>query len=124
MYSDQHFYHGICNALSALVLSGVGNVQEAKCELRQFCIRVHRYIYGDLCGSCEITKNLIEEMENGYPYMHIYFCRCGGIDSYFMDGIKIDLEIDLDFGGKWTTKKERVSCLLIWVQRLKNCSVA
>ena len=70
MYRDQHFYNGICDALSTLVLSGVGNVQEAKCELRQFCIRVHHYTYGDLCGSCEITKNLIEEMENGYPYMH------------------------------------------------------
>ena len=53
------------------------------------------------------------------------FCRCGGIDPYFTDVMKKDLEkIDLDFGGKWTTKKERFSCLLIWVQRLKNCLAA
>ena len=61
-----HFYDDICDALSSLVLSGAGNVKEAKRELRHFCSRVHHFDYHYLCGSCEITQNLIKEMADAY----------------------------------------------------------
>ena len=82
LYDDDYFYTEIRNGLNALVSLNVDNFRDATRELRNFCSRTHHPTSAPLCECCEITKNLIEEVENEEHPETLLFYRTS---SYFYD---------------------------------------